>query len=126
MEPAIELRHRRPTSERVALQRTDPESTAVAVNSLDSAVLAAFDHLTGLTQRSDDRMPQEPGAADVLTPREREVLQLLAQGKTNREIADTLHLSPKTVAHHLENVFSKLQVTTRLAAVNTAHRRGWC
>lgn len=52
-----------------------------------------------------------------LTPREREVLELLAQGMTNKEIADALVISPNTVKRHLQAVFQKLNVTTRAAAV---------
>jgi len=51
-----------------------------------------------------------------LTPREREVLQWLREGKRNREIGTILGLSPRTVGKHIENVFSKLGVETRTAA----------
>ena len=54
---------------------------------------------------------------DSLTPREREVLALVADGKTNAEIARQLWISPGTVRRHLENVFAKLGVHTRTAAV---------
>ena len=57
------------------------------------------------------------GSAEGLTGREREVLVLVAQGKTNREIASLLWLSPATVRTHLEHVFEKLGVKTRAAAV---------
>ena len=52
-----------------------------------------------------------------LTPREREVVVLVAEGKTNAEIARQLWISPGTVRRHLENVFAKLDVHTRTAAV---------
>ena len=52
-----------------------------------------------------------------LTPREREVVVLVAEGKTNAEIARQLGISPGTVRRHLENVFAKLDVHTRTAAV---------
>jgi DNA-binding CsgD family transcriptional regulator len=52
-----------------------------------------------------------------LTPREREVVGLVAEGKTNVEIARQLWISPLTVRRHLENVFAKLDVHTRTAAV---------
>jgi DNA-binding response OmpR family regulator len=52
----------------------------------------------------------------ALTPRETEVLSWLAKGKTNRDIADILGMSPRTVNKHLEHIFEKLGVETRTAA----------
>lgn len=60
---------------------------------------------------------------DTLSPREAEVLRLLATGLTNREIADRLGLSPRSVQKHLEHVYRKLGVRTRTAAA-TALVRG--
>jgi len=51
-----------------------------------------------------------------LTPRERQILELVSKGKTNAEVAEALWLSPGTVRRHLENVFAKLGVHTRTAA----------
>jgi DNA-binding NarL/FixJ family response regulator len=51
-----------------------------------------------------------------LTPREVEVLRLVAEGKSNRDIAGDLVLSEKTVARHLANIFVKLDVSSRTAA----------
>ena len=51
-----------------------------------------------------------------LTPREREVLDLVAEGLTNAQVAMVLWISPGTVRRHLENVFAKLGVHTRTAA----------
>ena len=56
----------------------------------------------------------------ALTPRETEVLSWLAKGKTNRDIADILGMSPRTVNKHLEHVFEKLGVETRSAAAAIA------
>ena len=58
----------------------------------------------------------------ALTPRETEVLSWLAKGKTNRDIADILGMSPRTVNKHLEHVFEKLGVETRSAAAAIAGR----
>ena len=52
-----------------------------------------------------------------LTPREREVLRLVAHGLTNAEIAQNLWVTPSTVAKHLENAYPKLGVHSRTAAV---------
>lgn len=58
----------------------------------------------------------------ALTPRETEVLSWLAKGKTNRDIADILGMSPRTVNKHLEHIFEKLGVETRAAAAAIATR----
>jgi DNA-binding NarL/FixJ family response regulator len=59
-----------------------------------------------------------------LSPRELEVLDLVAGGLTNREIADQLFLSEKTVARHLSNIFTKLGVSSRAAATAFAYEHG--
>jgi DNA-binding NarL/FixJ family response regulator len=59
-----------------------------------------------------------------LTRREQEVLEHLATGATNPAIADVLHLSERTVAHHVSAILTKLGATTRLAAVQRARGRG--
>jgi DNA-binding NarL/FixJ family response regulator len=63
-------------------------------------------------------------ATAALTPREAEVLSWVAKGKTNRDIADILGMSPRTVNKHLEHVFEKLGVETRAAAAALASRDG--
>jgi DNA-binding response OmpR family regulator/DNA-binding CsgD family transcriptional regulator len=62
-------------------------------------------------------------AAFRLTGREAEVLHWVIQGKTNKDIADILGMSPRTVNKHLEHVFAKLGVETRTAAANLATGR---
>jgi two-component system NarL family response regulator len=59
-----------------------------------------------------------------LTTRELAVLRLLAAGKSNREIADTLGISDGTVKIHVTHLFTKLEVTSRTEAIATAARRG--
>ena len=59
-----------------------------------------------------------------LTAREQEVLELLATGRTNRQIAETLFISPKTATLHVTNILSKLGVTNRVEAATIAHRLG--
>jgi DNA-binding CsgD family transcriptional regulator len=55
-----------------------------------------------------------------LTEREAEILNWVARGKTNQEIASLLFVSPHTVRKHLENAYDKLEVHTRTAAVARA------
>jgi DNA-binding NarL/FixJ family response regulator len=59
--------------------------------------------------------------AGGLTGREVEVLALVATGKTNRQIANDLVISEKTVARHISNMFSKLQLSSRAAATAYAY-----
>ncbi len=59
-----------------------------------------------------------------LTPRERELLTLIAQGKNNQEIANQLHISSKTVSNHISNIFNKLQVADRAQAIVKAREAG--
>ena len=66
----------------------------------------------------------ERAAHRSLSPREIEVLQLVSQGKRNKEIAALLGLSADTVPVHLKNVFAKLHVKDRTAAVHVGLRRG--
>ena len=70
--------------------------------------------------------PQPPSPLDRLglTAREREVLALIAIGRTNREIARTLFISPKTATVHVSNILAKLGVRSRVEAATMAHRLG--
>jgi DNA-binding NarL/FixJ family response regulator len=59
-----------------------------------------------------------------LTDREREVLELIAQGRNNQDIAGALFLSPKTVRNHISNIFMKLHVADRAQAIVLARQAG--
>ncbi|MFI7135529.1 AAA family ATPase [Nonomuraea sp. NPDC050153] len=61
-------------------------------------------------------------SSELLTPRELEVLRLVTQGRTNRDIATELFISAKTVSVHVSNILAKLGVTTRGEAAAAAHR----
>ena len=65
-----------------------------------------------------------PAAAGGLSPREVEVLRLVAAGLTNRAIADALTISERTVDRHVSNIFTKLEVSTRAAATAFAYEHG--
>ena len=68
--------------------------------------------------------PYPPGVLAGLTPREREVLLLLAEGRSNREIAAELFIAPKTASVHVSNILGKLGASTRTEAAAIAHREG--
>ena len=74
-------------------------------------------------QRLTDRAPP-PVLPARLTEREVEVLQLVAAGLTNNEIASALYLSAKTVSRHLSNIFTKIGVTSRAGATAFAFEHG--
>jgi two-component system NarL family response regulator len=69
--------------------------------------------------RLDERAGQP-----TLTPREVQVMELVYEGRRNKEIATLLGISEETVQVHLKNIFAKLKVGERTAAVNVALRRG--
>jgi DNA-binding NarL/FixJ family response regulator len=71
-----------------------------------------------------ERRP-EPDALDDLTQREMDVLRLAAKGMSNREIAQALVISVRTVQTHLNNIFNKVGVGSRTEAVIHALRKGW-
>ena len=77
-----------------------------------------------LEYHAKQRYHPTAGAFPELTDREREVLELIAQGLKNPEIAERLVISPKTVRNYTSNIFSKLQVADRVEAVLQARQAG--
>ncbi|MFS0837076.1 response regulator [Paenibacillus sp. 1P03SA] len=73
----------------------------------------------GLRQRS--AQTEDEG----LTAREREVLSLISDGKSNKEIAEALHISIKTVKTHVSNLLMKCELDDRTQLAIYAHRKGW-
>lgn len=63
------------------------------------------------------------GASEALTSRERDILELLAQGQMNKEVASQLNISNGTVRKHIQNIYKKLHVNTRVEAVNMYWKR---
>jgi DNA-binding NarL/FixJ family response regulator len=82
-----------------------------------------IDFFTG-ARRSEVERAVPARAFPELTSREREVLDLIAQGLNNPEIAAHLYLSPKTVRNHISNIFAKLQVADRSEAIVRAREAG--
>ncbi len=79
------------------------------------------------TQLTKLRTNAPSGETDVysdLTPREREVLRLVASGRANKEIGAQLGISERTVKTHISNIFSKLELTDRTQAALFVHNRG--
>ncbi len=108
------------SSERTALSNGERlQARQVGAGGLGEAMLLL--QREGLGD-AESRRQSERLASAALTPRETEVLSWLAKGKTNRDIADILGMSPRTVNKHLEHVFEKLGVETRAAAAALASR----
>jgi DNA-binding NarL/FixJ family response regulator len=81
-----------------------------------------FIRLSELAETSTRSVPQEPA---ILSDRELEILQWVAEGWSNRQIADHLCLSPHTVKNHVHNILKKLCVQRRLEAIKYASDRHW-
>jgi DNA-binding NarL/FixJ family response regulator len=110
------------------LKRTRPEELIAAVHTV-----AAGESLLSpsVTRRVIDRMAQQP-APDLagharlgeLTPREREVLELIARGLSNREIAARLVVEESTIRSHIRRILSKLELRDRVQIVIFAYENG--
>ena len=81
-----------------------------------------MERVTERLQRIEAPPPAAPAYPDGITRREVEVLLLIAAGKTNREIADTLFISPNTVGHHVGNLLSKTNSSNRAELATYAAR----
>jgi DNA-binding NarL/FixJ family response regulator len=110
------------------LKRTRPEELIAAVHTI-----AAGDSLLSpsVTRRVIDRMAQQPtpklvdqARLDELTPREREVLELIARGLSNREIAGALVVEESTIRTHVKRILMKLDLRDRVQAVIFAYESG--
>jgi two-component system nitrate/nitrite response regulator NarL len=119
----------------VSAQRTTPLDCVAALQlGADDYVPKPFDsgELLARMRRSLRRAngngnangspPKEPDVR--LSPREREILTLLTEGKTQKQIATTLVISPKTVATHIQHLLGKLGVNSRAQAVAAAYQQG--
>ena len=94
-----------------------PSSTPPSVELDELGADVELERARGLQRRSDE-------AVDSLTARECEVLRLVAGGGTNREVAASLRISEHTVARHLQNIFTKLGLSSRTAATAYAYEHG--
>jgi DNA-binding NarL/FixJ family response regulator len=104
--------------EMLTLLRGAVKGEAAISPSMAGRVLVEF-------QRMSKLIPFDDGVEiEVLTHREREVLDLAAQGLTDKEIAEQLTISINTVKSHIRNVLSKLQVNTRHEAARVATNKG--
>jgi len=106
-------------------KRAAPEELLTAIRAAADNEVYIYPSLAKLLVR--DFLHGEPKHAnelELLTEREIELLSHLADGATNNEIADTLHISPKTVSRHRENIMKKLNLRNRTELVKFAIRKG--
>jgi DNA-binding NarL/FixJ family response regulator len=109
------------------LKRTKPEELIAAIHTV-----AGGDSLLSpsVTRRVIDRMATQPPATlsgkrlETLTPREREVLELVGRGLSNREIADAFFIEESTVKTHVKRILMKLGLRDRVQAVILAYETG--
>jgi DNA-binding NarL/FixJ family response regulator len=106
---------------------TTQEELAAAVHALALGLWVGDTTFTGGIGQAP-LAPQEYSAdgqdGDLLTPREKEVLQLLAQGLPNKQIAQRIGISENTVKYHISSVYSKLGASNRTEAVRLGAHRG--
>ena len=103
----------------LSLEQAVAEALAVAAPAVE--VDAALT-LTLTWHEPTSRAPSHSGTA--LTAREREVLRMVASGRSNQDIANVLYLSVSTVKVHVTHILTKLGVPSRAAAADYAHRHG--
>lgn len=119
----------------VSGERTDPyDRVAGLLLGADDYLLKPFDPdelvarvRRSLRPRTNGVSHAEPASDDAtadLTPREREVLALVAQGRSSAQIANELVISPRTVGTHIQHILAKLGVENRTQAAAVAHRAG--
>jgi PAS domain S-box-containing protein len=103
------------------LPRGEPVTVEItsAPISRDEHVIGVF----GIARPTTENAPS-PRIDDRLTPRQHEILQLLAAGTSTDGIAKTLFLSRETVRNHIRHILQRLGVRSRLAAIALAHREG--
>jgi len=107
------------------LKDADPETMLRAIRAVAHGESLLGSTIAQKVMRQFTALPDKQTAlVDDLTPREVEVLKLIAEGLSNREIAQELTISEKTVKNHINNIFSKLHVYDRSQAMLYAIRQG--
>jgi NarL family two-component system response regulator LiaR len=107
------------------LKEADPDTMLRAIRAVAHGESLLGSTVAQKVMRQFSALPdQQAPLFDDLTPRELEVLKLIAQGLNNRDIAEELVISEKTVKNHINNIFSKLHINDRSQAILYAIRMG--
>jgi len=107
------------------LKDDDPDTMLRAIRAVGHGESLLSPAIAEKVMRQFSALPgKQTPLVDDLTPREIEVLELIAGGRSNKEIAEALSLSEKTVKNHINNIFSKLHVCDRSQAMLYAIRQG--
>jgi len=105
------------------LKRTSPAQILEAISDLYAGGSPMSSEIARRVVASIQRKGQVSSDAEILTEREKEILDLLAQGYLYKEIATELYISKLTVKKHIHNIYDKLHVQTRTEALNKAYHR---
>jgi len=106
------------------LKDSDPAELVTAIRQVNAGECSLHPVIARKLLQELNLSPKQPPTAQSLTAREVEVLRMVAQGKSNKQIADELSISLGTVRAHLSNILSKLHVASRTQATLYALREG--
>ena len=101
------------------LKRTEPQALLLAIKELNDGgapITPAIAQKVLMAFR--EMLPKSNASEEKLSERETEVLQLLAEGNRNKDVADKLAISTATVKSHIYSIYQKLHVNTRVDAIN--------
>jgi len=107
------------------LKDSAPEALVQAIRQVHRGESSLHPKIARKLMQELSRPSSQPPTADPLTPREVDVLQLMAQGLGNQEIADKLFIGEATVRSHVSNILSKLHLASRTQAALYALREGY-
>jgi DNA-binding NarL/FixJ family response regulator len=105
------------------LKRTAPAQILEAINDIHAGGSPMSSEIARRVVAMIQKQGTDSSEVEVLTDREKEILDLLAQGYLYKEIATELYISKLTVKKHIHNIYEKLQVQNRTEALNKAHRK---
>jgi DNA-binding NarL/FixJ family response regulator len=121
--PALLMTANEETGFNEAAREAGAQGTVLKTGSADELV-DALQRVHNGQPAYDARHPRRAAGQTALSPREREVLELVASGSTNQQIAEQLGVGPETVKTLLARTFAKLGVRRRAEAVSAAHELG--